>query len=63
MPFIKLHFLDARGALTDFHDWLHNCLTETHEKAAGLMPLQPLDVVVQTGKRIIPEKGHLGYRP
>lgn len=27
------------------------------------MPLQPLNVVAQTGKRIIPEKGHLGYAP
>lgn len=60
---MNLHFLDARGALTDLHDWLHNCLMKTHEKAAGLMPLQALDVVVQTGKRIIPEKGHLGYAP
>lgn len=63
MAFMELHFLDARGALTDIHKWLHNCLTETHEKASGLMPLQPLDVVVQTGKRIIPEKGYLGFAP
>lgn len=63
MSSMKLHFLDARGALTDLHDWLHQCLTETHKKAAGLMPLQSLDVVVQTGKRVIPEKGHLGYAP
>ncbi|RCS21626.1 peptidase [Phyllobacterium salinisoli] len=63
MPIMKLHFLDARGALTDIHDWLHNRLTETQQKAAGLLPFQPLDVVVQTGKHIIPEKGHLGYAP
>ncbi|MBM3578416.1 MAG: peptidase [Alphaproteobacteria bacterium] len=63
MASMKLHFLDARGTLTALHHWLHKCLTETHEKAAGLMPLQPLDVVVQTGKRIIPEKGHVGYTP
>lgn len=62
MASMKLHFLDARHA-PDIHDWLHNCLIETHQKAASLMPLQPLDVVVQTGKRIIPEKGHLGYAP
>lgn len=58
---MELHFLDARGTLTDIREWLHHCLTETHEKAAALMPLQPLDVVVQTEKCIIPEKGLLGY--
>lgn len=63
MPSMELHFLDARGALTDIHDWLRHGLRDTHEKAAVLMPLQPLDVVVQTGKHIIPEKGHLGYAP
>ncbi len=63
MASMNLHFLDARGALTGLDGWLRRCLTDTHEKAAGLMPLQPLDVVVQTGKRIIPEKGHLGYAP
>lgn len=61
MSSMKLHFLDARGALTDLHDWLDQCLSETHKKAAGLMPLQPLDVVVQSETRVPPEKGHLGY--
>lgn len=63
MSFINLHFLDARGALTDIRGWLHDCLTQVHARAAGLIALQPLDIVVQTGKRIIPEKGHLGYAP
>lgn len=63
MASMKLHFLDARGALTSLDEWLRRCLTETHENAADLMPLRPLDVVVQTGKHIIPEKGHLGYAP
>src|SRR5690606_24090675 len=63
MASMNLHFLDARGALTGLVGWLRRCLTDTHEKAAGLMPLQPLHVVVQTGERIIPEKGHPGYAP
>jgi uncharacterized protein YjaZ len=61
MSSITLHFLDARGTLAEIGGWLRQCLTETHEKASGLMPLQPLDVVVQSGKRVILEKGHLGY--
>lgn len=45
MSSMKLHFLNARGALVEIQDWIHNCLTETHEKAVGLLPLQPLDIV------------------
>jgi uncharacterized protein YjaZ len=63
MSSMELHFLDARGAFTEIRTWLQDSLTETHEKAVALMPLRPLDVVVQTGKRVIPEKGHVGYAP
>ncbi|NTA59833.1 DUF2268 domain-containing protein [Agrobacterium tumefaciens] len=63
MAFMRLHFLDARGCLTEIHEWLAHCLTETHMKAAELLPLQPLDVIVQPGNNVIPEKGHLGYAP
>lgn len=37
MASMNLHFLDARGALTGLDGWLRRCLTDTHEKAAGLM--------------------------
>jgi len=60
---VHFHFLDARGTITDIDDWLRRRLTITHDKALDLLPLRPLDVVVQAGKRIIPEKGHLGYAP
>lgn len=63
MAFIKLHFLDARGELTNIQDWLQTRLIETHAKTASLLRLQPIDVVVQTGKHVIREKGHLGYAP
>lgn len=60
---MKLHFLDARGALTELRDWLRDSLVETHAKAIALMPIQPLDVVVQSGGWVVPEKGHMGYAP
>jgi len=63
MSFMELHFLDARGQIAEIRDWLRASLVETHKRAATLIPLQPLDVVVQTGKRVIPEKGHVGYSP
>lgn len=63
MSVMKLHYLDARGTLTDTQAWLHRCLRDTYKKAANLMRLKPLDVVVQTGKHVILEKGHLGYSP
>ena len=60
---MELHFLDARGALTHHRDWLRGSLLETHAKAAALMAIQPLDVIVQTGSWVVPEKGHMGYAP
>jgi hypothetical protein len=60
---MELHFLDARGALRDIRGWVEDGLLATHERAAALMPLGPLDVVVQAGRHVIPEKGHLGYAP
>lgn len=60
---MELHFLDARGALKHHCDWLRGSLLETHAKAAALMAIQPLDVIVQTGSWVVPEKGHMGYAP
>lgn len=58
-----LHILDAQKKLTAHSQWLHTCLTATHEQAKRVMQIPPLDVVVKTGKFVIPEKGHLGYCP
>ncbi|MCT8266841.1 DUF2268 domain-containing protein [Afifella sp. JA880] len=63
MSSLTLHVLDARGTLADIRAWLRDALTATHEKAAALMPLRPLDVVVQSGRWVIPEKGHVGRSP
>lgn len=63
MSSLNLHFLDARGTLKDLRNWLAASLTEIHDGAIALVPIGPLDVIVQTGKRVIPEKGHLGYAP
>lgn len=63
MAMINLHFLDARGALGDHREWLRASLLDSHEKANGLLSLRPLDVIVQAGTGVIPEKGHGGYAP
>lgn len=60
---LNVHFLDARGTLTQLRDWLETTLARTHERASKLMLLPPLDVVVKAGAHVIPEKGHLGYAP
>ncbi|NTZ51066.1 peptidase [Citrobacter gillenii] len=60
---IILHILDAQKKLNAHSQWLHTCLTATHEQAKRIMHIPPLDVVVKTGKFVIPEKGHLGYCP
>lgn len=58
---INLHFLDARGMLTPYREWITTALRDTHLRASSLLPLLPLDIVIQVGKQVIPEKGHLGY--
>lgn len=60
---LSLHFLDARGALSPLRDWITNAFCETHKRASSLVSLASLDVVIQAGKQVIPEKGHLGYAP
>lgn len=44
---------------TDRYPWLHHCLMKAHEITAGLMPLHPLDIVVQTGNALFPRRGIL----
>jgi len=60
---MHLHFLDARGALTERRDWLSDRLVDAHGKASSRLPLLPIDVVVKAGRFVIPEKGHVGYSP
>lgn len=60
---LHLHFLDARASLTPLRAWISDALLQTHAKAAQLLPLQPLDVVIQAGQQVVPEKGLLGYAP
>jgi len=58
---MELHFLDARGALTELRPWITDRLSHAHEVAAPMLSLQNIDVVVQAGRFVIPEKGHVGY--
>ena len=63
MASFTLHVLDARGTLGDLRAWLEGRLTDTFARANAVLPLQPLDIVVQAGPHVIPEKGHLGSAP
>ncbi len=63
MPQITIHMLNAQKKLTAHCEWLQTGLIDTYEKAKKLMPLPSLDVVVQAGKFVIPEKGHAGFCP
>lgn len=58
---ITLHFLDARARLTPLRAWISDALLQTHARASALLPLLPLDVVIQAGKEVVPEKGLLGH--
>ena len=61
MTDMKLHFLDARGLLTDLRPWLAALISEAHKLAVPRLNLRSIDVVVQVGRFVIPEKGHVGY--
>jgi uncharacterized protein YjaZ len=63
MPKMILHFLDARGQLSDLRVWLADRLQAAFDVSTELLPLRDTDVVVNAGKRVIPEKGHVGYAP
>ncbi|BEV16645.1 hypothetical protein HBDW_34330 [Herbaspirillum sp. DW155] len=58
---ITLHFLDARARLTPLRPWISEALLQTHARASALLPLLPLDVVIQAGNEVVPEKGLLGH--
>ncbi|HBT4722680.1 TPA: DUF2268 domain-containing protein [Klebsiella quasipneumoniae subsp. similipneumoniae] len=63
MSQIILHILNAQKKLTPHCEWLQTRLNDTYEKAKKLMPVPSLDVVVKSGKFVIPEKGHTGFCP
>lgn len=63
MSRLNLHFLDARGALSELRDWLDERLSEAFDKGSALLRTAPVDVVVKAGAHVLPEKGHLGYAP
>jgi len=61
MSRMNLHFLDARGALSELRNWLDERLSDVFEKGSALLRSAPVDVVVKAGTRVLSEKGHLGY--
>jgi uncharacterized protein YjaZ len=63
MPKMILHFLDARGQLSELRGWLADSLNTAFYISTALLPLGDTDVVVKAGKSVIPEKGHVGYAP
>ena len=63
MPLMKLHVLNANGALTRLRPWLTRRLRGAHRRAAAALDLPPLDVVIRAGTQVIPEKGHVGFAP
>lgn len=63
MATMKLHVLNAGGALTALRPWLARRLRAAHRRAAGVLALPPLDVVVRAGTMVVPEKGHVGHAP
>lgn len=63
MAKMTLHFLNARGQLSSLEDWLFGSLNTGFVRASALLPLRDVDVVVKVSKRVVPEKGHVGYAP
>ncbi len=63
MSSMDLHFRDAGGELTKLRSWFCAQLKDAHRRAQSMLPLLPLDVVIRSGKFVIPEKGHVGYAP
>ncbi|GIT90557.1 hypothetical protein JANAI62_10120 [Jannaschia pagri] len=58
---VTLHLLDARGDLSALAPWLRRTVSDTHRRVTAVLELGPIDMVVQAGQRVIPEKGHVGH--
>ncbi|NJS38100.1 MAG: DUF2268 domain-containing protein [Rhodobacteraceae bacterium] len=63
MPQMTVHLINARRQLADMEAWLEERLHDAFSASANLLPLRDTDVIVRAGKRVIFEKGHLGYAP
>ncbi len=63
MPQMTLHFVNARQQLAGLEGWLSERLNDAFAASAELLPLQDTDVIVGAGKRVVPEKGHVGFAP
>lgn len=61
MPDLQFHFLNARADLRDIEAWSLPLLRETHALATARLKLRPLDIVIRPGKRVVPQKGHVGH--
>lgn len=60
---IRLHLLNASGKLSPWERRLADAFAQSTETLAALLPVQNVDVVVQAGKRVIPETGIGGFSP
>ncbi|QFU10023.1 hypothetical protein PARPLA_00414 [Rhodobacteraceae bacterium THAF1] len=60
---LEIHLLNATGRLRPVVSFLHSRIRAAVEETARHLPLGPLDVVVEAGPRVIPEKGAVGYTP
>ncbi len=63
MSQITIHILNAQEKLTVHSEWLRTNLTDTYVQVTRLMPTPSVDVIVKSGKFVIPEKGHAGFCP
>ncbi|RVT85853.1 peptidase [Rhodobacteraceae bacterium CCMM004] len=61
MADLTLHLMSARGALDGLEEWLRQSIRAAHAACADRLPLGPLDLAVMAGRRVVPEKGHLGH--
>ena len=62
-PKISLHFLNARGQLDHYEKRIRQAVSNVVRATTALGKLGPLDIVVQEGRRVIPQIGHTGYTP
>jgi uncharacterized protein YjaZ len=60
---IKLHLLNATGKLSPWEHRLEDVFSQSVETLAAMLPVKNVDVIVQAGKRVIPETGIGGFSP
>ena len=62
-PPFELHLLNAAGQLRPVVSFLQSRVRSAHEEACRHLPLGPIDIVAQSGTKVIPGKGHVGFAP